>query len=1019
MKHKSILLATAVCYSMNMHAEDIEIFVADESSLQSNVLLLIDTSGSMRREVAVDDDYGSGYAITDFHTPYQACIEWENKCSYSSAKASGDGGGTGSNCTKTCLEYGSALSRMEIVQDVASNLIETTSNLNISLMRYDADAEGGYVDLVSQDIDDSRTIFQTSINSYTPSGNTPLEETYYEAFRYLAGLTPRFGLSTSPETSDNASLSNGQYISPLQGSCQKNNIILFTDGLPTSDTSANADIQALVKNTLPTTLAELSADCSGNGECMDELAYHIKNTDLNDTLDDAQTISTYAIGGFGLENDAVSLLENVAKYGGGTYYSADDANGLSNALEQIVDEILAEDSTFSAPSVSVSAFNSLQHSDELYFALFRPSDGPQWGGNLKRYQLNENNELVDSNADEAIDPDTGFFKASSQSFWSSSDDGESITKGGFAQNLTVSRNVFTFTGDVADNTSLASTAHRLSESNTAITKAMLGITNQNDDYYTNLLAWARGADTEDNDGDGSTDEDARQTIGDPLHNQPVVINYFADKSKSDSTLFFSTNEGFLHALDTDTGAETFAFIPAELLPNLDVYRTDNSGIIGNKAYGLDGPISVWINDANGNGSVLSGENGSAESGDHVYLYANMRRGGKNIYALDVTNRSNPILKWIINGGKGNFTELAQTWSKPTLAKIKLGNEDKTVLIFGGGYDTDQDNATVISPDDSGRAIFIIDADTGQRLWWASSQKEADLIISEMEYSIPTDITVADMNNDGYTDILFAADMGGQLLRIDFNKDNGGTSSLASGGVIARISNEDANNARRFYNRPDVSLIRKRGIAPYLAIAVGSGYREHPLNTQTTDRFYMFKDPNPFSTPTSYEYAQAGKSVITEQYLYDATENLIDSSDADIRATVQTSLDSANGWYITMENKGEKVLAESITYDSKVLFTSFSPSGTKSSTCGPDLGIGRLYMMNLADASPVIDADKDSQREKTDRIYTLTKGGIPASPALISNPNSTSSTPALCVGTECLDIDLNFMPYQKIYWREEQ
>ena len=50
----------------------------------------------------------------------------------------------------------------------------------------------------------------------------------------------------------------------------------------------------------------------------------------------------------------------------------------------------------------------------------------------------------------------------------------------------------------------------------------------------------------------------------------------------------------------------------------------------------------------------------SDSGDHVYLYTGMRRGGSNYYALDVTDRNNPELLWTIQGGSGDFAELGQS-----------------------------------------------------------------------------------------------------------------------------------------------------------------------------------------------------------------------------------------------------------------------------------------------------------------------------------------------------------------------
>lgn len=59
---------------------------------------------------------------------------------------------------------------------------------------------------------------------------------------------------------------------------------------------------------------------------------------------------------------------------------------------------------------------------------------------------------------------------------------------------------------------------------------------------------------------------------------------------------------------------------------------------------------------------------------------------------------------------------------------------------------------------------MFDADTGALLWHASNS-DANLNIAEMQYSIPSRISVIDRDNDGYADHMYVSDMGGQLFRM--------------------------------------------------------------------------------------------------------------------------------------------------------------------------------------------------------------------------------------------------------------
>ena len=647
--------------------------------------------------------------------------------------------------------------------------------------------------------------------------------------------------------------------------------------------------------------------------------------------------------------------------------------------------------------------------------MFEPAADARWNGNVKRYKFDsDTNSIVDANDNPAIDSGTGQFTVDARSYWTldaDAPDGDQALEGGAAGKLTTTRKVYTYTGSSApNNDSILTNANEIHENNSALTTAMLGLADSETARRIEVLQWARGIDLLDEDNDGHYD-DARRRLGDPLHSKPVLITYGGTDASPDITLYVATNEGYLHAINTADGSEVFSFMPQELLSNLPTLYDDASG---SKVYGLDGPIGVWFNDKNENGLLLDGS-GNLEAGEHVYLYMGMRRGGNNYYALDVSDRSNPKLKWVINGGSGNFAELGETWSKPIVAKVKLDGTSTDVLIFGGGYDPSQDDATTAVDDDEGRAIYMVDAETGARLWWAGpddgdsdTSNDPDLILSNMTNSIPADITPVDINNDGFMDYFFAADVRGQVWRFDVDNDgNTGAGNLIKGGRIAVLGGNAEVNNRRFYNAPDVALIRNRTKGDILTIAIGSGFRAHPQNTKVNDRFYVLFDKYPFSAPSTY-------TALTETDLYDATDNLIgEGTDAE-KTTATTALNSKDGWYIKLTTAaGEKVLAPSLTFAGKLLFTSYLPVTTGPNVCGPNAGSGQLYVVNLLDATPVEDTDDNNVVDKDDRAQTLKRIGIAPEPL----PLFTDKGPVIVVGTEVATPTGLDEGLKRTFWRE--
>jgi Tfp pilus tip-associated adhesin PilY1 len=783
---------------------------------------------------------------------------------------------------------GTTLSRNRVLKNVVQNLIDdlkTKEDVNIGLMRYrglnNNNEQGGHVITPAKQLTNANAdSLKASVEALPTSDWTPLSETYYEAYRYMAGLSPVWGATLSAPTS----ISGGAYISPVSHACQASHIIYITDGEPTRDQDSNTDIRTLVtgKNTVHAATSCLT----GHGQCLPHLAEYMANQDLfpaptaeqfADPTGRKQSVTSHFVG-FAVN---LPLLSTAATAGGGKYYKSDNTSGLTAALKAIIGDITADNTSFAAPSVAVSAFNNLGYRNDLYYALFRPSEGTRWPGNVKRYKLAKdasgNPLIVDQNGNAAIEDSTGFFSDSSSSFWSGID-GKDVAKGGVAERLLTpdTRNVLTWTSaDRAPGPTDSEALAALTTDNTAVTAALLGATTATRTEYIN---WARGK---------KADNSPRLAIGDVLHNEPKLVAYTTDEdlvrvgnaqkppaerdalipaSPEQLYMFFGDNEGFIHAINPNDGSEKFAFIPKELLKIPGDYLNDSKAA-DNKRYGIDGQINLWTEY-----SPLDART-KTRSLNKAYLYAGMRRGGSNYYALDVLNIDVPKLKWVIKGPEqtlvsanytnattgftSGYSKLGRTFSAPKLAKLKVNGVETKVLIFTGGYDLDQDNVGTNVPknDDIGNSLFVANADTGELIWHASNSG-AQLNISEMTNSMPADPTLVDIDGDGLTDIAYASDLRGQVFRFDFNTANTGgdgtdAGAFATGGRFANLAGADKANNRRFFGSPDVALIRERGGKTYFTVSIGSGFRESPLNQDTNDRFYVLRDSNVFTKPASY------------------------------------------------------------------------------------------------------------------------------------------------------------------------
>jgi type IV pilus assembly protein PilY1 len=920
------------------------------------------------------------------------------------------------------------MTRLQIVRDVAINLASSLQNVNLGLMRYSEDAQGGYVLQPVDNIATNRTAILNTLNGFDPydgSGGTPLSETYYEAALYLQGKTWDFGSVSTPGKSVAGSMATSDtYNSPIKLSCQKNYVVYLTDGAPTRDADAIGKIETMIGKSCANQVEPFHDGgwVTGSGICMDELAAWMaddKNTDLqtNATVPGNQNALTYMIGFGDSLTASLPYLNAIASAGGtGKAYTAGDVPTLTAALQTIFSELQEDSATFVTPSISVNAFNRAQTDTDLFFSLFKVGKREHWDGNLKKYKL-LNNKIVDKNDLDAVDPASGFFSQGSWSIWSPAKDGADVAAGGAASKLDTPDLRKIYTSVAGNDLTLTGNAVTIANMTDVLVGTGSGATCGT--ACQDVVNWARGYDIDDENGDSSK-TDQIKFMGDPMHGRPAVISYgktSGTPQESNTVVYVPTNDGFLHAISGPTsggGEELWAFVPPELLNRLGTLSSKSNAP---HTYGLDGDIRVLKLDKNQNGLV--------DGDDYVYLFFGMRGGGNRYYSLDVTDRTKPKLLW--NIGAAELPGVGQTWSPPVVTRVNVssGNTDteKFVLIFGGGYDTTQESQAY-STDTVGNRIYMVEAKTGTLLWSAGGPGSApapDLLFDasgkEMNNSIPGRITVIDTNGDQFADRLYAADMGGRVWRFDiFNGER--RDKLVTGGIIATLGAGGispapaASENRRFYNAPDVALVQFRGIEPYYNIAIGSGYRGHPLDTTTVERFYSVRDKAPYAQLSQTEY-----NAITPV----KDGDLVDITSDPAGTTVTTA---AKGWKLTMSGNGpgEKILAESTTVNNVILFTSFEPDSLGGAgPCYPST-TNRAYAVTAFAGKPALDFNDDKTTDNNDLFTDLNQQGIvgDVNIALIrqgdTDPNSPTSPPTVCLaGMEVLKKCVNAGGTVRTFW----
>jgi type IV pilus assembly protein PilY1 len=908
---------------------------------------------------------------------------------------------------------------LEIVKTVLKKVLSAYDEVNFSIMSFN-NTEGGSVALAMQDLETNRASVYETLDKIYGNGNTPLSETLYEAALYWQGLPAKYG---AEEVSDvlvdpNAFSSKGIYEAPptIVGSCPRNFNILLTDGLPKNDAGPETLAPLLPgwEAALGRTLCDENIDID-EGYCLDDIAEYLFKHDIDPVEPGPQFVKTYGVGfNFSQVADSkLDLLRETTQITGGDFFFADDPESLAVSLLNIFDEITEQSLTFVAPAIAVNAFNRTQNLNDLYMSVFQSSISTHWPGNLKKYRIVDG-EITDANGAPAVDPATGFLADSAKSFWTvGAADGADVTMGGAANVLPDPsiRKLYTNNGGGAD---LTVGANVLTESNdSAFVVEDFGLTGDRaEPSIAEIISWAKGADIADDDNDRTTT--VRHVMGDPLHAQPAAVDYGTGGS-SDVIVFSATNDGYLHAIDADTGVELWSFVPKELLANFAKLFADPTGKY--KQYGIDGNITPVVYDEDRNGQI-DGDN------DFIYIVFGMRRGGDTYYALDVTNKNSPRLLWNVT-----YPEFGQSWSTPVVARIGTTaveipglNPNQAVAIIGAGYNSTHDTQSEPSITDiEGAGIFMLDLESGATIWRAGADAAADLTLDvpgrEMNRAFPSKIQVIDINGDGFADRMYAADVGGQLWRFDILSGQP-ASSLVAGGIIARFGFEGNTTPAdvgpsRIYNSPDVSVFTDtQQNRRYISINIGSGYRAHPLNTSAIDAFYSLRDPDVFNQLSQEDYN--AYTIATPGDMIEVSGKL---------GTVITSAD--RGWKFTLP-ADQMVLSDSTTFDNSVFFVGFSPTANATVGCDPTLGKNVLYRVNVINGDPVVPNIDDLLPDDSDaaRTTSLQQGGIAPAPTMLfpsPDPDCTGKAcyppPLGCVGVECFDPGFQNLPVRTLWTQD--
>ncbi len=924
------------------------------------------------------------------------------------------------------------ITRITAARDIARDVIYQTNSdcpaymgacgvykdrVRFGVAQFHGSAHGGFVNAPIDTYNTNRLDLDAAITSLDASTSTPLSETLFKLYTYFMPRAtadlPEGKVAGNKFPAYSYNDSDGNYTTdatqipddPMTVECQKNFIIMITDGEPTSDTFDTSGNETLgfanFKNFLigDYYTGDSTADpdvgpageeegsppwsfSSGSGY-LDDIAEFMQNNDCRpDFPNTTNVVDLYTVG-FTTTGAVNSLLAKAADRGNGLYFNGNQAEELTEALVSSVQDIISKSQGFSAATVPAARTSD---GGQLYTTLFQPTNTrPFWPGLLRSYKITVGGEIHDKNGACALtnltDPPnctSGTFKNESVAppFWNAS----KKMPGANARNLKVSLPGATnqLIADFDHNVTAAHLGGALGSISDYLPHANVTSATDLEGAVVSFVAgceWGTGLAA------GVTDDfencvdrtrlEAGSTVpdrlGDIFHSNPVVvgppasfldeISYGQFKSipavaTRDRVIIAGANDGFLHGFhagdyqiatkkwDAGTGVELFGFMPWGARSKVMDLAKDDATLHPITVDGSPSVADVWID------SNTDVDDAKLATEWKTVLVTGMREGAEHYLALDITDpaaTSYPSYMWEFPHENDSFwlTRIGQTWSKPVITRIRLERsnsdvEEVWVAVFGFGYDPtgDPNNAALYDVNAvKGRGIMMVDIESGRPIA-VRRYGTGTGDVPDMYYAMPSSPGVLDYDQDGFADLIYIGDLGGNVwkwvIRPNGIANPNSTELHQPNWSFRKFFDDDPSrvtngHARSFYFAPSATIVN--GI---LHVALGSGERSQ-LNCTSTNggctvmnRFYVLKDRDIWDSgsPTTID----GRAVSTGD-LTDVT-----ASPDDCPAV------TPKGFFFEVAD-GEKFVTNSEVFNSFFFVSTFKPD--LSNLCKPG-GLSTLY-----------------------------------------------------------------------------
>ena len=388
-----------------------------------------------------------------------------------------------------------------------------------------------------------------------------------------------------------------------------------------------------------------------------------------------------------------------------------------------------------------------------------------------------------------------------------------------------------------------------------------------------IINYLRG--NQDNEQPGGSLRERDGVIGDIANSRPTFVgpvnegwgrldsnylDYVNGAKQNIKQVLVGANDGMLHAFDSDSGIEQFAYIPSMVHENLPELADPD---YVHRFY-VDGQIGI--------GDVK-------RSGWTTVAVAGLGSGGKGVFALDLKTKD---VIWEIDTDHPDVGEhIGHVFGKPVVTRAG----GRWVAVFGNGYNSQEGTAGLIVADIlSGSAQFI------------PTNSATDNGLSEVAvFMDPVDRLNALR--------AYAGDLKGNMWRFDFDGAQFPTSEFGANPLI------QVDNNRAITSAPTLAALPGGGLMVFFGSGKLLETGDRVGNATEFDRFWAVRDRNSRFNNTS-GLAQATMTFEDGNRVIEGVEGATDGW------VLKLGIGS--------DETGERVLAKPVVTFGRLIFTTFEP-----------------------------------------------------------------------------------------------